>query len=99
MRIFKLFLAVINYSIRSFVVVMAIGMVQLMFLMLEDEIVFVELGLPYDFYFFTKYTEFQLHGFKSKHLLVDFLIFFIFFLVLDHLKRFVQKRYFKEMWK
>lgn len=74
---------VVLKSILSFVVVLAIGQFQIMYQIRYSEDIDIISGFPYQFYFFAKNCQFDLHGFNIYNFGKDFFIMLALILVVD----------------
>jgi hypothetical protein len=86
-----------KYVVLSTVFLLSTSTIQVvLFIINDDEKVLVthneygaycELGLPYDYFFFTGDKTYSLHGFSFPHFVLDLIIFFVGVVLLDFLWR------------
>jgi hypothetical protein len=75
MKVISFIYTTFKISILSVLIVLAIGQFQLIYkIRYFDNLIDINLGIPFDFFFFTKGCEFELQGFKLLNFIGDFLI-------------------------
>ena len=78
--------SVIKYSFVAFLATLALGMFQLVYFIRSSyEQIDFHLGLPFDYFFFTRDEESRLHSFDARNFIYNFLIFLVVLLIYKYL--------------
>lgn len=93
LMLINLIVSLIKNSFLALVILLAIGMFQVMFIIRGDfERVHISVGLPFDYFYFSRDTEIRVYSFNFVNLIFDFLIYLMFMIVFNKLLSMVKNQ-------